>query len=111
MMQQRKRLYPANWPSLSHQCKRGAGWRCQHCHIRHGATRLSNRTGQEYQVWLHAAHVRLHDTLNPDPELFALCPTCHGRYDYWMRMRETVVRLEMLKHRILLHQRGLLRVA
>lgn len=106
MMQQRKHRYPANWPHLSHQCKCGAGWRCQRCHIRHGATRVSRRTGQVYQVWLHAAHVRLHDTMNPNPELLSLCPTCHGRYDHRLRLREARAQLEALKHQRLLQRKA-----
>lgn len=99
MMQVRRHLYPENWKQLAMACKERANWRCQRCHIHHGKKRISRRTGQVYSVWLHAAHMRLHDTLNPDPELMALCPRCHGRYDYRLRQREKDVHLEVLKHR------------
>ena len=104
MMSQRKHLYPPNWKQLATACKEGAGWRCQSCHIRHGAKRRSKRTGNMYRVWLHAAHVTLHDTLNPQPALKCLCPRCHGRYDYRQRVREARLSLERLKHQILLQR-------
>ncbi len=104
MMHFRKHLYPANWNRLATDCKELAGWRCQSCRIRHGATRCSQRTGNVYRVWMHAAHVTLHDTLNPQPALRCLCPTCHGRYDYRQRLREARVTLECLKHHIMLHR-------
>ncbi|GCE18679.1 hypothetical protein [Dictyobacter kobayashii] len=100
MMWIRRTLYPPNWSELSGACKVAAGWRCQRCRIRQGATRTSKRTGRPYRVWLHAAHVRLHDTRNPAPDLLCLCPTCHGRYDYQLHRREGQIRLEILKHRM-----------
>lgn len=102
MMWRRRKLYPANWQALASHCKENAGWRCQECAIRHGARRKSRRTGRRYRVWLHAAHVHLHDTLNPQPALRALCPTCHGRYDFRLRCREDATWLERCKHRIAL---------
>ncbi len=98
--------YPANWKQLACDCKEAAGWQCQSCHIRHGAKMRSKRTGKKYPVWLHAAHVHLNDTRNPHPLLWCLCPRCHGRYDYWLRLREGVISLEQLKHRIALHWKG-----
>jgi predicted HNH restriction endonuclease len=99
MMHERQHFYPPNWKQLSFTCKEIAGWRCQRCHIRYGATRKSRRTGLPYHVWLHAAHKRLHETLNPSPDLLCLCPTCHGRYDYRLHRREGRTKLEILKHR------------
>lgn len=104
MMWVRRKLYPANWKQIAHRCKELADWRCEWCGARQRARRKSKRTGKWYRVYLHAAHKWMHDTLNPHPELLCLCPRCHGRYDYWLRLRETIVRLEMLKHRIRLHQ-------
>ena len=106
MMSLRKHLYPPNWRELSMACKAAAGWRCQHCGIRHGARRKSKRTGKWYQVWLHAAHKYLADTFNPHPHLLCLCPTCHGRRDYWQRLGLWDVRIERRKHRRLLASRG-----
>jgi hypothetical protein len=108
MLPNRKPLYPSAWPKISHDCKRSAGWRCQSCKVRHGAVRISRRTGKPYSVWLHAAHVQFNDTLNPAPALKCLCPTCHGRYDYRLRVRQGHVDLERLKHKIRLRSRGVL---
>ena len=105
MMHQRKHLYPPNWKRIATECKELAGWRCQTCHIKHGSKRIGKRTGNPYRVALHAAHVVLHDTLNPRPALKCLCPTCHGRYDYRQRMREARLSLECLKHQVLVHRR------
>ena len=99
MQRARKCLYPPNWDAIAKACKARADFRCQACRIRHGAIRQSKRTGKDYQVWLHAAHLRLHDTLNPHPALRCFCPSCHGAYDYQLRVREGCVRLERLKHR------------
>lgn len=104
MLPARRRLYPVTWPRLSFGCKQDAGWRCQSCRIAQGAIRYSKRTGAAYQVWLHAAHVRLHDTLNPQPALKCLCPTCHGRYDARLRQREARLLLERYKHQRVLSQ-------
>ncbi len=106
MMSRRKHLYPRDWKQLVQRCKAQAQWRCERCRIRHGSRRTSKRTGRRYQVWLHAAHRTLHDTLNPQPALLCLCPTCHGRYDHCMRLREGRVTLECLKHRYQLHRCG-----
>jgi hypothetical protein len=95
----RRALYPPNWKTLAHRCRERARFRCESCRVRHGAIRYSKRTGAAYQVWLHAAHVYLHDTLNPLPWLRCLCPTCHARYDWRLRQREARVRLERAKHR------------
>lgn len=104
----RRRMYPKHWPQLAYVCKEAAGWRCQRCHIKQGSWRRSKRTGNRYRVWLHAAHVHMHDTHNPQPELWCLCPSCHGSYDYRLRLREQRVALERLKHQRQLRQRGFL---
>lgn len=106
MTPQRRALYPPNWNELARACKEDAGWRCASCKIRHGSRRTSQRTGRRYVVYLHAAHVSLDDTRNPCPELRCLCPTCHGRYDVRLRIREGRISLERLKHRLLLKRRA-----
>jgi hypothetical protein len=106
MNMQRRRLYPKEWERLARECKEATGWRCAFCHIRHGAWRRSKRTGRRYQVWLHAAHKYLADTFNPHPDLLCLCPTCHGRRDYWQRLGLWDVRIERKKHRRLLARQG-----
>src|SRR5437588_4180257 len=85
--------YPKNWDELSRQCKELANWRCERCNIKHGSWRQSKRTGNRYKVYLHAAHMKLHDTNNPAPELQALCPSCHGKLDFKLRMRECETRI------------------
>jgi hypothetical protein len=105
MMQARKKRYPPNWKQLAETCRKNAGYRCKVCRVRHGATRYSKRTGAAYSVWLHAAHVYLHDTLNPLPWLKCMCPTCHGRYDWRLRQREADVQRERAKHRRALQRR------
>ncbi len=98
---ERRKQYPKNWEALARQCKERAGWKCEQCHIRHGAIRTSRRTGAVYTVFLHAAH-KHHDIGNPNPILLCLCPTCHGRYDYQYRMLQKRRNHERLKHKLLL---------
>lgn len=75
------------------------------------AKRVSRRTGVEYTVYLHAAHMQMHDTPNPQPKLKALCPTCHGRLDAQLRRRERRIAFERKKHQRLLASRHFSRVA
>lgn len=96
--------YPPNWPQMARHCKEQAGWLCEHCRIEHGAQRIGRRTGNPYRVALAASHLD-HDPENPDPRLAALCPSCHGRYDWQARMRQADVDLERLKHHMQLKQR------
>lgn len=91
--------YPTNWVALARACKDLAGWRCQSCRVQQGAERVSRRTGVVYRVALAAAHLD-HDPANPSPRLAALCPSCHGRYDWSWRARRADVDLERLKHKI-----------
>src|SRR5450432_85465 len=105
MMHVRKHLYPPNWKELSRACKERAGWRCERCKVKQKARRKSKRTGEWYRVYLHAAHVFLNDTQNPHAPLMCLCPTCHGRYDFWLRLRMTIVLLEIYKHQHCLQER------
>ncbi len=105
MMHARKRLYPPEWPHLARVFKEQKGWRCERCGIMQGRTRKSKRTGDRYTVYLHAAHVQFNDTLNPNPDLLCLCPTCHGRYDYRLRARARRVSLERRKHQRALRDR------
>lgn len=101
MEHERRKRYPKNWEQLARQCKEQAGWKCEFCHIKHGAVRVSRRTGERYTVYLHAAH-RDHDIGNPTPVLLCLCPTCHGKYDYKYRMKERQIAQERMKHQALL---------
>ena len=102
MMHQRRKRYPDNWASIARGVKEAHSWRCERCHIHHGSWRRSKRTGAKYRVWLHAAHRWFGETGNPTPDLLCLCPTCHGRYDYRLRLQHLALCLERLKHRKLL---------
>lgn len=99
-----EKRYPANWLEMARECKERAEWRCQHCTVEHGTERLSKRTGQPYQVRLAAAHLD-HDPENCDPRLAALCPSCHGRYDWTWREREADIKLERMKHHLRLKRK------
>ena len=102
-----RELYPDNWEELAWACKQQAGWQCEHCGIAEGTPVVSERTGVVYVVHLGAAHLD-HDPWNPTPRLAALCPSCHGRYDYSWRQRERWLALERLRHRYQLYRQGYL---
>lgn len=92
--------YPRNWPHLARRCKVLARWQCEQCGIRHGDQYIT-RSGKPRPIFLHAAHID-HDQHNPCPRLRALCPTCHGLFDWAYREREARIRLERRKHRTLI---------
>lgn len=92
-------LYPAHWEALALACKEAAGWRCQHCGVAHRQHVVNVETGEVRTVYLHAAHLD-HDPWNPAPRLMALCPSCHGRYDWSWQQRERRVALERLRHQV-----------
>jgi hypothetical protein len=98
-------LYPKNWKQLAFACKEAAGWVCEFCGIAHGAETISRRTGNVYTVYLHAAHLD-HDPWNPNPRLAALCPSCHGRYDWQDYQRKVWLELEVLRHQVYLQACG-----
>ena len=92
-------MYPDNWEQLAYACKEQAGWCCEHCGIAHGDTAISERTGVVYTVYLAAAHLD-HDPWNPSPRLAALCPSCHGSYDFSWEQRQRWIELEQLRHEL-----------
>lgn len=96
-------LYPHNWDELAWACKERAGWQCEHCGVAHGTPVVSERTGVVYTVYLAAAHLD-HDPWNPAPRLAALCPSCHGRYDYSWHERKRGLALEEMRHRLLVQR-------
>jgi ssDNA-binding Zn-finger/Zn-ribbon topoisomerase 1 len=100
-----RRLYPDNWEELARACKEAAGWKCEQCQMPHLSLATSTRTGNPYIVYLHACHVN-HDQRNPEPVLKCLCPACHSRLDYQHHERQMRVRLEKLRHALLLARRG-----
>ena len=100
--------YPPDWPRLSRQCKERAGWVCQGCGAHQYEQRISRR-GVPYFIYLHAAHLN-NDPANPEPELVCLCISCHARLDYQRKQREARIRLEQLKHLLLLIEQGVVEV-
>jgi hypothetical protein len=97
----KRSLYPNNWPELAQACKERASWRCEECGVAHGTELISRRTRNLYRMALHAAH------LDHDPRIHAhggsaMCPRCHGRYDFRCSERRRPLALEMLKHHLLL---------
>ena len=97
-----RELYPANWEALARACKDRAGWRCEFCGVGHGSTTLSRR-GEPYIVYLAAAHLD-HDPWNAHPRLAALCPSCHGRYDWQDYERKKWLELEILRHHLVVQR-------
>ncbi len=98
-----RELYPHNWEELARACKERAGWCCELCGIAHGMLAVSERTGVVYVVYLAAAHLD-HDPWNLRPRLAALCPKCHGQYDWSWQERRRWLALEELRHCILVNQ-------
>lgn len=96
-----KHLYPPNWAEIARACKDRAGWKCEHCRIAQGATRISRR-GRPYKIALQAAHERHIDRGRDDARLLCLCISCHARYDYRHDQRIKDLRLHSLKHRMLI---------
>jgi hypothetical protein len=75
--------YADNFPRRARECKQKAGGHCECCGVKEGTPRPIKRgrwKGIEFPVFLNAAHV-FGDKMNPDAELMALCPECHGTYD------------------------------
>ena len=81
-----KELYTSNFRRKSKECLQRAGNRCEgiqdngeRCNLEHRSVQ-SNKRGQPYILYLHAAHIN-QDPHNPEPELKALCPSCHMKLD------------------------------
>lgn len=91
--------YHPNYPSKSERCKELAGWACEACGVLDGSiatTMNGKRQGRPHVVYLTGAHVNENDKGNPDPELMALCPRCHGLYDHGSPAQKKLV-LEAVK--------------
>lgn len=101
-------FYPEKWKDLARACKERANWQCEHCGIKQYSL-VYSRAGTPYIVYLHAAH-KYHDKQNPTPDLICLCIACHSRYDHQQKIREARVRLETLKHLLLLVEQGVVTV-
>lgn len=99
-----KKLYPPNWAEIARACKDRAGWKCEHCQIAQGETRISRR-GRPYKIWLQAAHEKHIERAQEDAGLLCLCISCHARYDYLHDQRIKDIRLHSLKHKKLITPR------
>ncbi len=97
-------LYPPNWEEMAYACKVAANWCCQFCGIAHRSPAISRR-GEPYIIYLCAAHLD-HDPWNPNPRLAALCPSCHGHYDWQDSERKLWLELEVLRHQLWLQAHG-----
>ena len=86
------------------ECKERAGWKCTKCGVKQGEKRVSCWTGNEYRVYLQAAH-RNHDPANDAPDLVCVCPTCHWHF-YRRHNQIPAWMFEKIKHRILLERAG-----
>lgn len=75
-----KMIYPRDWEQLRLACRQNAGYTCRHCGIKDGTIQISKRSGRPSILYLHAAHLHS-DIDNPTPQLIALCPRCHMKYD------------------------------
>jgi hypothetical protein len=73
-------MYPHDWQARKLETFIDANWECAHCGVTYGTLKISRRTGILFPVLLHAAH-KHNDIDNPQPELIALCPSCHMKYD------------------------------
>lgn len=117
MMRSRQKLQPRLYPHWSRkdspakQAKLRDGKVCVDCGV-HDRTIAQNAAGEDYYLYLHAAHVSY---LDPDPvepilvestgemvRLRARCPRCHGRYDAIWKPREAEAEHEARMHAILL---------
>lgn len=76
-----RHLYPANWKELAQACKERAGFQCQICGIAQGAERISRR-GNQYTVYLQAAHKDHNVRAYECAELLCLCAICHWWFDF-----------------------------
>jgi YgiT-type zinc finger domain-containing protein len=95
----KRKRYPKDWKQRATACKHNAGWICEQCGESHLTPKISKRTGQEYPMYLHAAHVGRYTA---NPKLKSLCPRCHGKLDWQERQRRAKVNVERLKHHMLL---------
>ena len=75
-----KIIYPRDWQQLRLTCEAKADYTCQYCGMKDGTILESKRSGRPYIVYLHAAHLN-QDIANQTPQLIALCPRCHLKYD------------------------------
>jgi hypothetical protein len=95
----KRKRYPKNWKQQATECKQAAQWHCETCNEAHLTLKVSKRTGLVYRMRLHAAHVGRY---TESPRLKALCPSCHAKLDWQRRKEYARIRLEQMKHQLLL---------
>ncbi len=94
-----RKRYPKNWKQQATACKEQAHWQCETCKEAHCTWKVSKRAGLVYRMRLHAAHIGRYAKR---PYLKALCPSCHAKLDWQRRKAQTHLRMERLKHQMLL---------
>jgi hypothetical protein len=111
-MMERIKRYPAKYPNWKRHkeaspkwlCKERANWLCEQCGVSHRSI-LMNSEGLPYMCYLSAAHVHKLDSIQPEPiqgqRLRAMCPGCHGAYDYFWRERQVELAHQLRLHKIL----------
>jgi hypothetical protein len=97
--------YPENWEEISKNKREEAGWVCEFCGTAHGDQGTS-KCGSNYTVRIAAAHKWPNDTRNPDPDLYALCQSCHFSYDAQFRDIIAEGKHQANMHGIALEQEG-----
>jgi hypothetical protein len=98
-----RKRYPKNWKQQATVCKEKAQWQCEICQEAHWSVKVAKRTGLVYRMRLHAAHIGRY-TMRP--QLQALCPSCHAKLDWQRREAQARIRMEQLKHQLLLTLRS-----
>jgi hypothetical protein len=99
----KRKRYPKNWKQQATACKQHAQWQCETCNEAQFTWKVSKRTGLMYRMRLHAAHIGRYTM---SPQLKALCPSCHAKLDWQRRKAQTRLRMEQLKHQMLLTLRS-----
>jgi hypothetical protein len=79
-------LYPAEWRAIRREKLEHAGYRCEHCGVKHLSIQQS-RKGTPYMVYLSIAHKNQYETWKKDAETMVLCQRCHRRYDRQFRRK------------------------
>lgn len=96
--------YPKDWKEIAKACKDKAGWQCERCGVKHGATRVGSN-GKEYKVIMTTAHIgpTKHNKMDVD-NLECLCQRCHlkeDREDHIHNAKQTRKRKKLQKQPLL----------
>lgn len=112
MMRSREKQHPGLYPKWHHKkdspaklAKIRDGKVCVDCGVQ-DRTIAQNADGEDYFLYLHAAHVSYLDPDLVEPidgqRLRARCPRCHGIYDSIWKPREAEAEHEARLHQLLL---------